>query len=127
MISMISALLCEKSWCSYQQDIAIKKSLNKPVKWLFTDAILAVINPVFLRQVSFEFLEGCKSCWTQNPNEALNHVTWSLVPKEQYLSPLETSLTSSLVVCLFNNGVQYTYSNLIEMAGIDTTYTVLQK
>ena len=30
-------------------------------------------------------------------------------------------------ICLFNNGMQYAYLNLIEMIGIDTTYTMLQK
>ena len=117
----------EKSWYSYQRDIATKQSLQKPVKWPFTDAILAVINSLFKRLASVELLEGCKNCRTQNPVEALNHVIWSLAPKEQYVSPLEMSLAISLGVCLFNNGMQYTYSNLIEMAGIDTTYIMLQK
>ena len=79
----------EKSWCSYQRDIATKQSLHKPVKWPFTDAILAVINPLFQRLAGVEFLEGCKSCHTQNPNEAANHVIWSLAPKEQYVYPLK--------------------------------------
>ena len=58
----------------------------------------------------------------------LNYVIWSLAPKEEYVFPLGTSLAISLNgVCLFNYGMQYTYSNLIEMAGIDTTYTMLQK
>ena len=75
-----------------------------------------------------EFLEGYKSCRTQNPNMTLNYVIWSLAPKEEYVFPLGTSLAISLSgVCLFNNCIQYTYSNLIEMAGIDTTYTMLQK
>ena len=116
-----------KSCCSYQRNIATKQPLHKPVKWPFTDAVLAVINPVFQRLASVEFLKGCKSCRTQNPNKALNHVIWSLAPKEQYVSPLETPLAITLGVFLFNNGMQYTYSNLIEMAGIDTTYTMLQK
>ena len=115
------------TWCSYQQDIATKQSLHKPVKWPFTDAILSVINTVFQWLVRVEFLGGCKSCCTQNPNEALNHVIWSLAPKEQYVSQLETSLPFSLGECLFNNGMQCTYSNLIEMAGIDIAYTMLQK
>ena len=74
-----------------------------------------------------EFLEGYKSCRTQNPNMTLNHIIWSLALKEQYVSPLEASLAISLSVCLFKNGMQYTHSNLKEMAEIDTTYTVLQK
>ena len=117
----------EKSWCSYQWDIATKQSLHKPVKWPFKDAVLAVINPVFQQLMSVKLLEGCKSCRTQNPNEALNHVILNLAPKEQYVSPLETSLAINLDICLFNNGMQFTYSNMIEMAGIDTTYTMLQK
>ena len=114
----------EKSWCSYQRDIATKQSLQKPVKLPLTDAILEAINSVFQGLPSVESLEGCKSCRTQNPNETLDHVIWSLVPKKQYDSPLETSLAISLDVFLFNNGMQCTYSNLIEMAGIDATYTV---
>ena len=103
----------EKSWCSYQRDIATKQSLHKPVKWPLTHAILAIINPVFQWLGSVEFLENCKSCCTQNPNKAFNHLIWCLAPKEQYVSPLETPLVISLGGCLFNNRMQYTYSNLI--------------
>ena len=50
----------EKSWCSYQRDIASKQSLNKPVKCSLTNVIPAVINPVFQRLVSVEFLKVAK-------------------------------------------------------------------
>ena len=117
----------KKGWCRYQRDIASKKSLHKPLKWPFTDAILAVITPAFQWLVSVKFLESCKSCRAQNPNKVLNHVIWSLAPKELYDSPLETCLAIILGVCLFNNDIQYTYSNLIEMAGIVTKHTMLNK
>ena len=49
-------------------------------------------------------------------------------PKGTVCFPIRNVPAISLSgVCLFNNGMQYTYSNLIEIAGIGTKYTVLQK
>lgn len=67
-----------KSWCSYQRDITTKQLLHKLGKWPFPDAVLAVINLASQQLASVEFLEGWKGYSTQNPNEALNHVIWSL-------------------------------------------------
>lgn len=117
----------ENSWCAFQRDLAAGTSTYKPVKWPFTDAVIEAITPIFERLASVSFLEGSKHCHTQNPNESLNGLIWSLAPKEQYVSPLETSLAVSLGVCLFNSGMQWTYMNLFDKAGIEVTYPMLKK
>ena len=89
----------EKSWYSYQQDIATKQSFP------LTDVILAVIDPVFQPLATVEIFDGWKSCRTQNPNKALNQVIQGFATKEQYISPLEASLTIGLGVFVFNNAM----------------------
>ena len=49
-----------------------------------------------------EFLEGYKSFRTQNRNMTLNYVIWSLIPKEQYVSPLEMSPLLVSVVYVYS-------------------------
>ena len=79
----------EKSWCSFQRDIATGQSTHIPTKWPFPDAVVNTLKPLFSRLADVQFLEGCKECSTQNANESFNHSVWSLAPKEQFNSPLE--------------------------------------
>ena len=78
---------------------------------------------MFQRLASVEFLEGCRDCKTQNPNEALNHQIRSYVPKEQFTSsPLETSL--NLAACIFDNGMEETITNLFQAADMEISENI---
>lgn len=64
---------------------------------------------------------GCERCLSQNRNESLHHVTWGMVPKEQYVSPKETYFAVCLSILLFNAGGQATYSKLCpNVGGLET-------
>ena len=65
------------------------------------------------------FLESVKHCSTQNPCESLNHVIWGLAPKEQHVSPMETSLAVNIGVCIFNSGTEYTLKQLLDRSNLD--------
>lgn len=93
----------EANGCSYQRDITTEKNTHP-----FTDAMVETMTSLFSKFGSECFLESVKGCYTYNPNEALNHVIWSLAPKEQFTSPQETSLAIDLAVCIFNSGTAYT-------------------
>ena len=114
----------ETSWCSFQRDRVTGQTTYKPVKWPFSKAVLDALKPLFERLASVEFLEGCRDCKTQNPNEALNHIIWSYAPKEQYISPMETSLAINLAVCMFNNGMEETFTNVFQAADIEISETM---
>ena len=85
------------------------------------------MKPLFERLADEAFLEGCKNCYTQNPNESLNHLIWSLAPKEQFVSNQETSLAVSLAVCIFNNGYAYLLSQLLEQCNLNYSYESIKR
>ena len=83
--------------------------------------MLQALIPTISKLADKHFLEGVKRCVTQNPNEALNHVIWSLAPKEQFVLSQETSLAVSLGVCLFNSGFSYTFEKIMELCNLSYT------
>lgn len=111
----------KKSWCSVQKDIACNTNTHQPIKDPIPPAVVEVIQPVFDKLSSESFLAACERCLSQNRNESLHHVTWSLAPKEQYVSPQETYLAVCLSVLLFNAGAHSTYSRLCPAIGITVT------
>ena len=66
-------------------------------------------------------------CYTQNPNESLHHVIWSMSPKDTYNSPTETSLAVALAVCQFNSGFQYTVENMFQLLGMTPTAAIQKR
>lgn len=111
----------KKSWCSLQKDIACNTNTHQPIKDPIPPAVVEVIQPVFDKLSSESFLAACERCLSQNRNESLHHVTWSLALKEQYVSPQETYLAVCLSVLLFNAGAHSTYSRLCPAIGITVT------
>ena len=111
-----------KSWCSYQRDISTGQNTHKAIKWPFCQEILDVLKPIFNRLSDINLLESCQNATTQNANESVNHVIWSLAPKEQFVSPLETSLAVNLAVVKFNAGTEYLMMRLFDHAGINYTW-----
>ena len=106
------------SWCSYQRDCFTGQKTHVPTKHPFTGAMLQAMIPTFSKLADKHFLEGVKKCSTQNPNESLNHVIWSIAPKEQFVSSQETSLAISLGVCIFNDGLYYTLTKMFALCGL---------
>ena len=103
-----------QSWCGYQKGIANETSTYKPVKHPLSEAIVKLVTPIFNRLGNESFSEGYKNASNQNANESFNNVLWSFCPKERFNSPLSTSLADSLVVCIYNSGLQCTLANLMK-------------
>ena len=94
--------------------MAKKEKNHKPIKKPFPPAVVEVIQPLFDRLGDERLLAGCEKCYTQNANESLHHVVWSMAPKEQYNSPQEISTAISLGVLQYNRGFKRTYADLLE-------------
>lgn len=107
------------SWCSYQRDKASGSNLHVPIKDPLPDAVVEVIQPLFDRLGDEAFLVGCEKCYTQNANESLHHVIWSMAPKEAYTSPQEVNIAISLGVLQFNRGYYATYSDVTARMNIE--------
>ena len=114
------------SWCSYQRDRANGTRLHKPIKDPLCPAIVSVVQPIFERLGNENFLAGCENCVTQNANESLHHVIWSLAPKDMSNSTKEISTAISMGVLMFNSGFTYTLSELLTMLNIKVKPMMLQ-
>ena len=114
------------SWCSYNKDKALNTHFHKPIKNALRPAVREVMLPLFNRLSDESFLEGCKECYTQNPNESVHHIIWSLATKDQFNSPMETSLAISLGTCVFNSGLEYTAYNLLKSCDITVSQSMVQ-
>ena len=100
-------------------DIANGINSCKPAKYPITDSIVKVVTLIFKRLADEEFLGGCKNVSNQNSNESFNNVLWSFCPKEQFNSPLTTSVAISLAICVYSSGLQYTLTNLLEKCNLE--------
>lgn len=106
------------SWCSYNRDLATGGNTHEPIKDPLPQAIVDVVQPTFDRLGDEQFLAGCENCLDQNNNESLHHMIWGMSPKEQFTSQQEASLSVSLGVLVFNNGMNNTLSKLLPMVNM---------
>ena len=115
------------SWCSYNRDKTTGMTTHKPIKNPLREAVRKAIVPLFTRLAAVTFLEGCKDCVTQNSNESLHNVIWSLAPKQAANSPHETSLGINLGVCIYNEGWKYTVSNMFQKLKIPISSAMIEQ
>ena len=101
------------SWCSYNRDAATGEKSHQPIKDPLPEAVVKVVQPVFDRLGSEQFLVGCEECLDQNRHESWHHVVWSMAPKEQFTSQQEVSVAVSLSMLLFNNGIESTMTKIL--------------
>lgn len=101
------------SWCSYNRDAATGEKTHVPIKNPLPECVVNLMQPIFDRLGSEEFLVGCERCLDQNRNECLHHVIWGMAPKEQHTSQQEASLAVALGVLVFNNGLKDTVVKLL--------------
>ena len=78
-----------------------------------------ILHPLFIQLTNEGFFDRYKQGSSQNSNESFNSLDWSLSPKEQYNSPLETPLSISLAVCIYNSGMEYTISTLLKWENME--------
>ena len=114
------------SRCTYNRDKATGKSEHVPTLNPFSDAMNELLRPLFERLADPAALEACKMCYTQNPEESLHHLIWSLAPKEQFTSSFENELALCLGVCLFNDGCRATMVSAHKLLGLDASQSSLR-
>ena len=115
-----------KSWCPLNRDAANETQLHRPTIDPLRPAVRELMIPLFTRLGKVSFLEACSNCYTQNTNESLHHVIWSMAPKDVYSSPAETSLAISLAVCQYNSGFSYTTNNIFYSINLNYTPSMLK-
>jgi len=121
---------CQKgkdSWCSFQRYIITRKHKHRPIKNPLPKSVKDVIQPLFNRLGSREFLSGCVKYRTQNINEFYHNVIWSLAPKSKHTGPLETKLAVGLRTLLFNVGFKSSFQSICYDVGINDTENMLEQ
>lgn len=70
---------CTDSWCKYnaKKDYDHKHSLPA--------AVIDAIKPIFRDLSQPELLQKCLHGKTQNPNESVNNLIWSVIPKRVFV------------------------------------------
>jgi len=100
------------SWCSYNCGLATGGNTHKPIRDSLPQAVVDVVQPTFDRLGNEQFLAGCENCIDHNNYESLHHMIWGIYPKKQFISQQEASLSVSLGVVVFNNGMDNTLRKL---------------
>ena len=109
----------EGSWCKYKSGLeSTSPSAYLPIKNPIAPALYDVLLPTFTALSDQRLLRACQAAKSQNANESLHGVIWSLCPKDLYHSPQEVSFGINLAVMVFNNGQSHTFTSLLERANI---------
>ena len=84
------------------------------------------LKSVFENFCDCKFLQKCNRGKTQNVNESLHSVIWSMLPKTVFTSNISVELCCSIAVCQFNNGSRLGISRCLEAAtGVSATGAIL--
>lgn len=113
----------EDSWCGYQRDLSMGTQTYKHKNGI-DEAVVEEILPIYQDLTSGPELERSVDCYTQNPNECLNGVIWSRIPKETFVGRTTLRLGVALAASQFNDGKQSILSLLQKQSinpGIYTT------
>ena len=94
----------ETSWCKYQQAVARKEAEHFTHKKTIPPDVAKAIRGIFMDLADPKLLERCMMGATQNRNEALHHILWSLSSKAEFHSTATIELSVALAVSLWNNG-----------------------
>ena len=76
------------------------------------------LKPLFQRLSAPQLLASCSMGLTQNANESLHSVVWSMAPQETYNSPPEVQLAIDIGILSYNTGKQEAVHWLLVAAGL---------
>lgn len=68
-------------WCKYQKAVVNKEDYKHADHLHLPQAVMEVIKPTFRDLADENLLKKCHHGNTQNPNESLNNVIWSIIQK----------------------------------------------
>ena len=128
------------SWCRWQRLASVESEdgdsdSNTSVEPLepyvhrnsIPPAIMDVIKPIYVDVLTnIDLLQRCLRGATQNQNEILNGLIWSLCPKKGFCGPSVAEMSTYLAVAHFNNGAVSPLAVLREMACEEGYFTERQ-
>uniref|UniRef100_A0A1B6J7H2 Uncharacterized protein n=1 Tax=Homalodisca liturata TaxID=320908 RepID=A0A1B6J7H2_9HEMI len=93
-----------ETWCKYNLSLLTNEMYDHDKHFHIPECVMSFIKPVFKDLSETKLLERFLKGNTQNQNESLNNVIWSLIPKRTFvtLPTLKFGVYSS--VCSCNDG-----------------------
>lgn len=104
------------SWCKWQVDDATGTKSYVPPANPLEPAVVEAITPVFTDLADPGLLSHISLGATQNANEGLHSLVWSVIPKEQHQSPSAVRLGIDLGIMIFNCGRKATLEVCIQFS-----------
>lgn len=97
--------LCDDTWCKYREAQKNGKDYDRSQRFHLAKIIVDEIKPIF-KSLSAEscLLEKCSSGKTQNVNESLNNVIWSIMPKRTFVTMKTLQYGTYDAINKFNDG-----------------------
>lgn len=80
--------LCPKgsySWCKFQKSVASNTEYDHSKHFHFPLVVMEKIKPIFKNLSESELLKKCLHGKSQNPNESVNQIIWSCLPKTVFV------------------------------------------
>ncbi|KAH7961600.1 hypothetical protein HPB52_010718 [Rhipicephalus sanguineus] len=93
----------EESWCAHNKAVARQQAPPKH-RYNLPEYVAEALLPVYTRLSDRKLLERCQRGKTQNSNESLHSVIWSLVPKTKHASLFTVETAVAEAVARFNAG-----------------------
>ena len=113
----------KESWCRYNVDLA-NGTNNYNDKSRLPSVFLTELKPLFTRLTNDELLNRCLMGHTQNQNESLNNVLWSICPKTKFCGVDKVKLCTSEAISHFNTGAA-SRATILETVGVTPGYNML--
>lgn len=108
------------SWCKYNAAIAKNEPPPKS-RYNLPYAVSNALRPVYERLSDKKLLQRCQRGKTQNANESLHSIIWSLVPKEKNASLFAVEAAVAEAVMRFNLGSHQSSSHILSELHVQQT------
>lgn len=99
--------LCSKgdnTWCKFLAASRNKELYEHEKHFHLPEAIMNEVKPIFQSLADINLLRRCLKGKTQNPNESLNNVIWSRLPKRTFVTLPTLKFGVYEAVLAFNDG-----------------------
>ena len=94
----------ENTWCKYWEDVANGTNIYCPKTNRLPSVFKEELQPIFKRLTNDEPFNQCLMGLTQNQNESINNVLWSICPKTKFCGDKKVLLAAAEAICRFNTG-----------------------
>ena len=94
----------EDTWCGYNQCLLTNQVYDHNKHFHLPVIIMTAIKPTFKELSNPQLLAKCLKGKTQNPNESLNSVIWTVIPKRVFVTLQTLRYGIFAAVCVFNDG-----------------------